>query len=142
MGSLPVLPSPESRTAASCSTSAWADPLHPGLEGPGLLLEVCRQPVEGLHALPGRLPEHKPSKSHNTQHTNFLEYNHRGLTVNAGYMEYCHDEYADQLCLYGWLLGEKPGDENVVGMIKEIVSKPAEPCSLAAGRQSPRPGQG
>jgi len=69
----------------------------------------------------------KPSRSHGTQHTNFLDHNHRGLVVNAGYMEYCNDEYADQLCLYGWLLGEKPGDENVVGMIEEIVSKPAEP---------------
>ena len=47
----------------------------------------------------------------------------RGLTINSGYMEYCSDEYADQLCLYGWLLGEKPGDENVVLMIDEIVAK-------------------
>jgi hypothetical protein len=45
-------------------------------------------------------------------------------------MEGCSKEYADQLCLYGWLLGEKPGDENVVGMIEEIVSKPAEPVPL------------
>jgi hypothetical protein len=49
--------------------------------------------------------------------------NHRGLTINAGYLETCSDEYADQLCLYGWLLGERPGDENVVCMIEEIVSK-------------------
>ena len=72
----------------------------------------------------------KPSRSHGTEHTNYLAHNHRGLTINAGYMEFCSDEYADQLCLYGWLLGEKPGDENVVGMIEEIVSKPAEPRPL------------
>ena len=70
----------------------------------------------------------KPSKSHGTQHTNYLAFNHRGLTINAGYMEYCNDEYADQLCLYGWLLGEKPGDEDMVGMIEEIVAKPATPA--------------
>ena len=110
---------------------AGSDPLHPGLESSGLLLEVCCQPVEGLYALPGRLPEREAEQeSHNTEHTNFLEYNHRGLTVNAGYMEHCNDEYADQLCLYGWLLGEKPSDENVVGMIEEIVSKPANPTPL------------
>ena len=72
----------------------------------------------------------KPSKSHGTQHTNYMDFNHRGLTINVGYMEYCNDEYADQLCLYGWLLGEKPGDENVVGMIEEIVAKPASPTPL------------
>jgi hypothetical protein len=70
----------------------------------------------------------KPSKSHGTQHTNYLAFNHRGLTINAGYMEYCNDEYADQLCLYGWLLGEKPGDEDMVGMIEEIVAKPGTPA--------------
>ena len=70
----------------------------------------------------------KQSKSHGTQHTNYMDYNHRGLTINVGFMEYCNDEYADQLCLYGWLLGEKPGDENVVGMIEEIVAKPVPPA--------------
>ena len=38
-------------------------------------------------------------------------------------MEAGNDEYADQLCLYGWLLGEQIGDEEVVCCIDEIVSK-------------------
>ena len=49
--------------------------------------------------------------------------NYRGLLINSGYMEGCNNEYADQLCLYGWLLGEAVGDENVVLMIDEIVAK-------------------
>jgi hypothetical protein len=65
----------------------------------------------------------KQSRSQNREHGNYLAYNHRGLTINAGYMEGCHTEYADQLCLYGWLLGETPGDENVVLMIEELVGK-------------------
>ena len=56
----------------------------------------------------------KPSRSHGKEHANFLGMNYRGLTINSGYMECCNDEYADQLCLYGWLLGESLGDENVV----------------------------
>jgi hypothetical protein len=68
-------------------------------------------------------PGGKPSKSHNTSHGNYLDYNHRGLTINAGYMEHCNDEYADQVSLYGWMLGEPPGDEEVVVWIDEIVSK-------------------
>lgn len=65
----------------------------------------------------------KPSRSHGKEHPNYLAMNHRGLTINAGYLETCSDEYADQLCVYGWLLGERPGDENVVCMIEEIVAK-------------------
>ncbi len=68
-------------------------------------------------------PEGKPSKSHNTEHANYLAYNHRGLTINQGMMEQCNAEYADQISCYGWLLGEEPGDENVVVWIDEIVAK-------------------
>jgi len=96
----------------------------------GYCSKYAASPSKGYMLCRDGYQSEKPSKSHNTQHTNFLEYNHRGLTVNAGYMEYCNDEYADQLCLYGWLLGEKPGDENVVGMIEEIVSKPASSTPL------------
>jgi hypothetical protein len=38
-------------------------------------------------------------------------------------MEFCCTEYADQLCLYGWLLGEKIGDENTVFGIEELCAK-------------------
>lgn len=66
----------------------------------------------------------KPSRSHGKEHNNYLACNHHGLTINQGYLEDCNCEYADQLTLYGWLMGEKPGDENVVCWIEEIVAKP------------------
>jgi hypothetical protein len=65
----------------------------------------------------------KPSRSHGKEHGMFLAMDFRGLTINSGYLEFCNDEYADQLCLYGWLLGEKVGDENVVLGIEALVSK-------------------
>jgi len=65
----------------------------------------------------------KPSRSHGKEHAMFLAFNFRGLTINSGYMEFCNSEYADQLCLYGWLLGEKVGDENVVCGVEELVAK-------------------
>lgn len=71
-------------------------------------------------------PDGKPSKSHNTSHKLYLPLMHRGLEINAGYMETCNDEYADQVIAYGWLLGEKPGDEDVVVWIDELVSSPRE----------------
>ena len=142
MASLPARRSPASRTAASCWTSAW-DRSTASWTGKSAATarKYATSPSKGYMLCRDGYQSDKPSRSHGTQHTNFLEFNHRGLTINAGYMEYCNDEYADQLCLYGWLLGEKPGDENVVGMIEEIVAKPASPAPLAAGRQSPRPHQ-
>lgn len=68
-------------------------------------------------------PEGKPSATHNTEHGNYLAYDHHGLTINAGYMEGCSQKYADQVSTYGWILGEKPGDENVVVFIDELVAK-------------------
>lgn len=65
----------------------------------------------------------KQSRSHGKEHNLYLGKVFRGITVNAGYMETCSTSYADQLCLYGWLLGEEPGDESVVLGIEEIVSK-------------------
>jgi len=65
----------------------------------------------------------KASRSHGQEHNKYLGRPFRGLVINAGYMETCSTEYADQLCLYGWLLNETPGDENVVCCIEEIVSK-------------------
>ncbi len=70
-----------------------------------------------------KFPDGKPSDSHNESHKLYLAYGHRGLTINDAYMETCNDEYADQVSCYGWLLGETPGDENVVVAIDEIVSK-------------------
>ena len=65
----------------------------------------------------------KPSRSHGKEHAKYMAMDFRGMTINAGYMEFCNREYADQLTLYGWLLGEKVGDENVVLGIEETVAK-------------------
>jgi hypothetical protein len=65
----------------------------------------------------------KQSPSNGTAHKLYLPYDHHGFEINEGYLETCNDEYADQLTLYGWLLGEKPGDEKVVTCIDEIVAK-------------------
>jgi hypothetical protein len=68
-------------------------------------------------------PPFKASKSHNTAHKDYVPYDHHGFEINQLYMESGNEEYADQLCMYGWLLGERIGDEEVVCCIDEIVSK-------------------
>lgn len=64
----------------------------------------------------------KQSKSHNAEHKEFLAYQHGDMTINTTYMEAANPAWADQLSLYGWALGEKIGDENVVLSIHQIVS--------------------
>jgi len=66
---------------------------------------------------------YKSSRSHNKAHECYVPYDHHGFEINKFYLEAGNDEYADQLCLYGWLLGEQIGDEEVVCCIDEIVSK-------------------
>lgn len=80
----------------------------------------------------------KPSRSHGKEHGLFLAFNFRGLTINSGFMEFCNSEYADQLCLYGWLLGEKVGDESVVCGIEELCAKPGDPPTLRYARHRGR----
>ena len=65
----------------------------------------------------------KASRSQGKEHALYKAMDFRGLTINSGYMEFCNDEYADQLSLYGWLLGEKIGDENTVLGIEELCAK-------------------
>ncbi|MHB9044465.1 MAG: hypothetical protein ACYC35_00865 [Pirellulales bacterium] len=68
-------------------------------------------------------PPHKKSQSDNRPHKNYVPYDHHGLEINKFYMEASNEEYADQICMYGWLLGEQIGDEEVVCCIDEIVAK-------------------
>ena len=99
-------------------------------------------PTKGYRLCRDGYETDKPSRSHMKEHTNYLGMNFRGLEINSGYMEGCSKEYADQLCLYGWLLGEKVGDENVVLMLDELVGQVhgRQPAAAACGEPS-RPGE-
>ncbi len=73
---------------------------------------------------------YKQMDSHMCEHANYLAAKHRGVTVNAGMMEHCNDEYAAQVSTYAWQLGETPGDEGFVISIDELCCKPAQPFPL------------
>ena len=80
----------------------------------------------------------KASRSQGKEHAMYKAMDFRGLTINSGYMEFCCHEYADQLCLYAWLLGEKIGDENTVLGIEELSAKPGSPPTLRYARHRGR----
>lgn len=65
----------------------------------------------------------KPSRSHDTAHKSYKALDFHGLTINEGFMEDASKEYADQLTIYGWLMGKPVGAEDSVVCIDEIVSK-------------------
>jgi hypothetical protein len=77
----------------------------------------------------------KHSKSHGTEHEKFIPYRHGGMTVNKYPLETSNTAWADQLSLYGWALGEKIGDDDVVMSIHQIVAKPTgyKPLLRVAG---------
>jgi hypothetical protein len=80
-------------------------------------------PSKGYSTCLDGFKSEKPSRSQGKEHAMYKAMDFRGMAINSGYMEYCNDEYADQLCLYGWLLGEEIGNENVVLGIEELVAK-------------------
>jgi len=69
----------------------------------------------------------KKSRSHEKPHKGYKPFDFKGLEIDETYMELADKEWATQLSIYGWLLGEEPGDENVVVCIDELVSKSRKP---------------
>lgn len=65
----------------------------------------------------------KHSQSHGKEHKSYLAFDFQGITINEAYLETCNEEWAIQLTMYGWMMGEEIGDENVVSCIDEVVAK-------------------
>lgn len=54
-------------------------------------------------------------------HTNCVAVKHNGVMINAFYhLEDCNKEWADQLAIYSWLLGESIGSEQVIFGIDQL----------------------
>lgn len=67
----------------------------------------------------------KPSRGASQAHKGYMPINHHGMEIHGGYLEYANESYADQISMYGWLMGEEVGDEKVICRIDEICAKPA-----------------
>ncbi len=119
IGGVPILGKPDCRFIHECGVHVILDWKVKGFcskygASPSKNYRLCRDAYG---------PPHKPSKSHNTAHKDYTPYDHHGFEINQSYLEAGNEEYADQLCIYGWLLGEQIGDEEVVCCTDEIVSK-------------------
>jgi hypothetical protein len=59
----------------------------------------------------------------------------RGIMINvAHYLEMVNDDWANQLAIYGWLLGEEVGGSFITGIDQLVFSNPGQKCRIATHR--------
>jgi hypothetical protein len=75
----------------------------------------------------------KPTRSHNTSHKLFEPTEFLGITVNKFFMEQVSIDWADQLSMYGWMMGEPVGSEEMVVCIEQVVAKPTGKLGAVGG---------
>jgi len=66
-----------------------------------------------------------PSRGANQAHKNYKPMDWKGVEIHNGWLEDANRDWADQLAIYSWLLGESVGSENVIVCIDQIVATPA-----------------
>jgi len=66
----------------------------------------------------------KPSRSNGKSHHLYEPEEFMGLEVNKFFMEQISIDWADQLAMYGWMMGEPVGSQEMVLCIDQIVCKP------------------
>jgi hypothetical protein len=80
-------------------------------------------PTKGYKLCRDGLSWPRPSRSHEKSHKLYKDYIHHELKINEYYLEDFSIDWADQLSIYGWMMGETPGDEEVVVAIDQVVAK-------------------
>jgi len=72
----------------------------------------------------------KQSRGVNLAHKGYIPIEWKGIEIHGGWLENANMDWADQLSIYSWMLGEPVGCENVIVCIDQIVAKPNEPYPL------------
>jgi hypothetical protein len=72
----------------------------------------------------------KPSRNDGNPHKGYRPLFFKGLTIGEHFLEECCPDWADQLAIYGWMLGEPVGTEDMVARIDQLACKPASPVPL------------
>lgn len=82
-------------------------------------------PAKGYMLCRDGLGYDKPFRSHGKAHKLYKPMDHNGIEINEFYLEAISIDWADQLCMYGWMMGEEPGVEIIV-CIDQVTGKPGE----------------
>ncbi len=73
------------------------------------------------------------SRSHGKSHSLYEPETFMGIQVNKFFMEQVSIDWADQLCMYAWMMGESVGSDKMIVCIDQIVGKGAGPNGLEDG---------
>jgi hypothetical protein len=99
-----------------CSTRA---------QSPKKFFKTCRDCWDEDRAKPTRGGgEAKP-------HKGYAEMDHHGHLIGSHFLEDVNKTWAEQICIYSWLLGVEVGDDNMIACIDQLLCKPtpdAEKC--------------
>jgi len=68
----------------------------------------------------------KPSRGANQSHKNYTPIQWKGVEIHSGWLEESSEDWANQLAIYSWMLGEELGAEEVIVCIDQIVAKPRD----------------
>jgi hypothetical protein len=82
--------------------------------------------------------EGKRSRNAGNPHKGYEPIFFQGLTIGKHFLEDTNSSWADQLSIYGWMMGEDVGTENMVARIDQIVCKPATPPILRVANHRAR----
>lgn len=66
------------------------------------------------------------SKTHKKSHPKYVPMEFKGMEINAKYLEEFERDWADQLAIYSWLLGEPVGGEEFVIRMEQVACRPVK----------------
>ena len=69
---------------------------------------------------------HKPTRGGGEPkpHKQYVEIDHHGHMIGSHFLEDVNPAWAEQVCIYSWLLGVEVGDDSMVACIDQLVCKP------------------
>ena len=82
--------------------------------------------------------DQKPSRNAGKPHKKYESTFFKGMTIGTHFLEDTNSSWADQLSIYGWMMDEQVGTEDMVARIDQIVAKPAEPPILRVANHKAR----
>lgn len=72
----------------------------------------------------------KPTRGGNKPHKKYQPVQFGGMEIGNHWLEDVDKSWADQLSIYGWMLGMEPGSEDFITCIDQFACKPGEPYPL------------
>lgn len=91
----------------------------------GSMSKIGASPVQGY-----KVCYDYGSNTNGKSHKKFVPIVYKDLIINQGYLEEFDKDWADQLAIYSWLLGEPIGEENFVIRMEQVACRPVKTRDL------------